>query len=215
MEAKQLLEQTLIKNESTAVLNDLALVCAKLGQDKQMLELIERAERQPDADVRIKVNRYYLSELSKLDRGRGQNARENVIELKRGDPGLRPKLSIIMRTYNRPDMIKLAIGSVLGSQFQDWELVIVNDGGDHEVEKVIEGLWDKRMVYAYARHSGNAGPFNVGLRLARGELIGFLDDDDIIYPEHFQRVVSHMEAHPEFKAVYTDLKRVWLGPDGN
>jgi glycosyltransferase involved in cell wall biosynthesis len=213
-EAGQLLEQALKERESAAALNDLALVRAKTGPEQLALELIERAEKQPDADVRVKVNHYYLTELAKLDRSRGQNARERVIDLKCGDPGLKPKLSIIMRTYNRPEVIKFAIESVLGSQFQDWELVIVNDGGDHEVEKVIEGLWDKRMVYAYAQHSGNAGPLNVGLRLARGGLIGFLDDDDIIYPEHFQRVVSHMEAHPEIKAVYTDLKRVWLGPDG-
>ena len=209
-EASLLLEQSIKSKPTAAALNDLALVSAALGRYREMLDAIQRAMAMPDANIMVKVNQYYLTELSKLDRGRGENALERVVDLKRGDPELKPRISVIIRTYNRAEIIRHAVQSVLDQQFKDWELVIVNDGGDREVDKILQSLWDKRMVYAYARHSGNARTFNVGLRLARGDIIGFLDDDYILYPEHLQRVVSHMDAHPDCKAVYTDLKRVWM-----
>ena len=214
-EAKQLLEQALKGQESAAVLNDLALVCAKFGQDQQMLNSIERAEKLANTDIRVKVNRYYLSELAKLNRDRGQNAQERVINLKCGDPGLKPRLSIVLPTFNRAELIKEAIVSVLAQQFQDWELVIVNDGGDPGLAQTLEGIWDPRFVYINAQHSGNAGSNNVGLRFARGGLIGFLDDDDVFYPDHFQKTVDYFDRHPGARIVYRDLKRVWLDTSGN
>jgi len=213
-EACELLENLCQKSPSPWALNDLALVLARLGKRESALELIERALKEED-DVRIKINHFYLSELLKLNLSRGENAGERVKELKVGDTSLKPKLSIIMRTYNRSDLISEAIESVLAQKFSDWELVVVNDGGERSVEKVLENLWDKRLVYAYAEHSGPAGAFNVGLRLARGELIGFLDDDDIVYPEHFSRLVKYLDEHPTCPAVYSDINLVWLDAKGN
>ena len=214
-DAAGMLGQALKEKESTAALNDLALVSARLGQDSRMLELIARAEQKPDADIRVKVNHFYLSELARLDRGRGEKALERVKELKRGDPELKPRLSVILRTFNRGALLEEAIASVQHQEFKDWEIVIVNDGGEQQgVEQAVQSLWDKRMVYAYAEHSGVAGAFNVGLRLARGEFIGFLDDDDVFYPEHYSRVVDYFDSHPQAKIVFTNLQRVWLDEHG-
>jgi len=209
-EAKELLETVTEVFEGAGPNNDLALVLARTGERDRAFDLIEEAESKPDADIRVKVNRYFLSQLCEFSDSRGEDAAKRVIDLTRGDASLKPKLSIIMRTYNRPDLITEAVRSVLRQKLSDWELVIVNDGGDREVDKVVERIWDKRMVYAYAIHSGPAGAFNVGLRLARGAYISFLDDDDLVYPEHYHRVISHLEVNPEVKAIYTDLKLVWL-----
>ena len=213
-QARARLESLAQGGSEPAVLNDLSLLLAREGELERAVELSRRAKEQ-DGELRIKINHFYLSQLSRLDLSRGENAQERVLELRRGDDELKPRLSIIMRTYNRSDLIAKAIKSVLAQEFSDWELVVVNDGGDRGVEEVLKKLWDKRMVYAYARHSGPAGAFNVGLRLARGELVGFLDDDDIVYPEHFARLVRYLDEHPSCPAVYSDINLVWLDAKGN
>jgi len=212
-QAKEMLEGLVSKRNDSAMLNDLSLIYARLGERQKAVEVIERAKAFDD-DIRIWVNHYFLTELSKWKCERGENALARVKELKVGDPELKPKLSIIMRTYNRGQLIEHAVRSVLNQKLQDWELVIANDGGSRDVEQTLERLWDKRMVYAYAEHSGPAGVFNVGLRLARGKYIGFLDDDDIIYPEHWQRMVSYLDNNSEIKVVYSDLNLIWLRWNG-
>ncbi len=213
-EAKRLMEQVIEVSESAGVLNDLALFCARTGEWERALGLMENAMQRPDQDVRTGINYFYISELSSLNPSRGQDARNRVLELKTGDEALKPKLSIVMRTFNRGELIAEAVKSVRAQSFKDWELVIVNDEGGREVEAALEKLWDKRMVYAYAKHSGPAGAFNVGLRLARGTMIGFLDDDDFADPECWARLVSHLEMHPEASAVYSDLNLAWLDQTG-
>jgi len=209
-DAKRLLEEVFTVSDTSGALNDLALICSRTGEWKRALELMELAMKKPDRDIRTDVNYFYISELSGLNRSRGEDARSRVLELKVGDESYEPKLSIVMRTFNRGALIKEAIRSVFEQSFKDWELIIVNDGGDKDVEKTLESIWDRRMVYAYARHSGPAGSFNVGLRLARGAMLGFLDDDDYVYPDHWARLMSHMERHPESNAVYSDINLVWL-----
>jgi len=209
-QAKKLLESVIEVVEGAAAMNDLALALAALSEWDQAADIIDQAESRDDADIRVKINRYFISALCDFDDSRGEDAAKRIIDLTRGDAALKPRLSIIMRTYNRKDLIAEAVRSALRQKFQDLELVIVNDGGDREVDKAIERVWDKRIIYAYALHSGPAGAFNVGLSLARGELISFLDDDDIVYPDHFHRLVSHLDVHPEVKAIYTDLKQVWI-----
>jgi len=209
-EAKRFLEEVMGVSEDAGAMNDLALICARTGEREKARELLEAAMQKPDQEVRTGINYFYISELAGLGPSRGEDARTRVLEMKVGDEALKPRLSIVMRTLNRGELIREAIQSVLRQNFRDWELILVNDGGGREVEKALESVWDKRMVYAHSRHSGPAGAFNVGLRLARGEMIGFLDDDDFAYPESWARLVSHLEMHPETQAVYSDLNLAWM-----
>jgi glycosyltransferase involved in cell wall biosynthesis len=208
--ARSLLESVLEINENAGVLNDLALVVTRFGERDRAFDMIDRAASQPDADVRVRMNRFYISELAEFNENRGEKALERVVETRRGDDNLKPKLSVIMRTYNRPALIEYAVKSVLDQKYKDFELIIVNDGGERGTEQTLDRVWDKRMVYAYALHSGPSGAFNVGLRLSRGDYIGFLDDDDIVYPEGFDRLANWLDFHPQCNAVYSDLKVSWL-----
>lgn len=212
-QAAELLRSVIEVFDGAAPRNDLALVLAAMGEGEDSVQMILDAEEQADADIRVMVNRYFMSALADLDHGRGEDALSRVIDLTRGDADLKPKLSIIMRTFNRGKLIADAVNSVLKQKMRDWELIIVNDGGDREVDKTIERIWEKRIVYAYTHHGGPSGAFNVGLRLARAGLISFLDDDDLVYPDHYSRLCEHLDVHPEIFALYTDLKRVWI--DGN
>ncbi len=210
--AKAALEKAAENFEGSAAINDLALVLATMGERKKATDLIGQAITKADADIRVKVNHYYLGKLADFPDRRGQDALLRVVELRRSELSARPRISIIMRTYNRPGLIAEAIESVRSQEFPDWELIVVNDGGGRGVEKTLEQLWDPRMVYAYSKHFGPAGALNLGMRLARGEWIGFLDDDDIYYPDLFKKLFGWLGSHPEAEVVYGDARNVWLNP---
>jgi glycosyltransferase involved in cell wall biosynthesis len=92
-----------------------------------------------------------------------------------------PRISVLMLTYNRPKFLGNAIESILGQQFQDWELLVVHDGPNQEIPAIMED-WrkrDSRILYFQRGTTGNiAEASNFGLKRARGEYLAVLDDDD-------------------------------------
>lgn len=99
-------------------------------------------------------------------------------------------ISVIMPTYNRGSIIRESIESVLNQEHEDFELVVVNDGGDDLVKSTIDQFADSRIRYVKISHSGLAGALNAGLQNAKGEYISYLDDDDIYYPNHLSALLS-------------------------
>lgn len=95
-----------------------------------------------------------------------------------------PEITVITCTYNRPDMLARAIASVRAQTFTDWEMVLVNDGGQtpHHPDDPRIRLFDRA-------HEGAVHAFNFAFQQARGRYICFLDDDDIYYP--FNLLVKH------------------------
>lgn len=88
-------------------------------------------------------------------------------------------ISIVIPTYNRAHFIPRAINSVLSQNFEDWELIIVDDGSrDNTAEVVEDFLKDKRISFCSIENSGGAKARNVGAQKAKGEFITFLDSDD-------------------------------------
>jgi glycosyltransferase involved in cell wall biosynthesis len=121
--------------------------------------------------------------------------------LKKHDPfkpekiQLRPNkcaISVIMPTYNRGEMIYDSVKSVLEQEFQDFELVIINDGGTDEVEDVLNDFKTDKIKYYKISHKGLAGALNEGLKRANGEYVAYLDDDDIYYPNHLKVLYEEM-----------------------
>jgi len=93
-----------------------------------------------------------------------------------------PKYSIILPTYNRRECLKKALKSVLNQKNKDWELIIINDG-TVEVNDLIPN--DNRIIYIKNKETiGASASRNIGLRLARGNFIAYLDDDDEWLPNH-------------------------------
>ena len=93
-----------------------------------------------------------------------------------------PLVSIIMPTHDRPAELRIAIQSVLEQSHENWELIVVNDGGG-DVSSVISLFNDSSRIHyiQLARSRGAAAARNVGLSLARGEYVTYLDDDDWLY----------------------------------
>ena len=108
----------------------------------------------------------------------------------------RPLVSIIMAAYNRADMMRFAIQSVLASTYDTWELVIIGDACTDHTADVIAGFDDPRISFENRSENsgGQATPNNQGLAKAQGDLIVFLNQDDFYLPLHIERVVEHMQA---------------------
>ncbi len=120
----------------------------------------------------------------------------------------RPKVTVLTPTYNRPSYLPQAIESVLGQRFQDWEMLVINDGGT-DVRDVVEGFGDDRIRYLAQPHNrGKAACLNLGARQARGAYLAYLDDDDVWYPNHLEVLAGALDAHRDVGAAYSDLYRV-------
>jgi GT2 family glycosyltransferase/SAM-dependent methyltransferase/tetratricopeptide (TPR) repeat protein len=119
-----------------------------------------------------------------------------------------PMVSVIVPTFNRPERLRTALHSIAGQSFQDYEVVVVNDGGT-SVESVVTDLnHDGRItLVSHDRNRGLAASRNTGLRLAKGKYVCYLDDDDRYLQDHLETLVSRLEGS-EFKVAYTDAWRV-------
>ena len=102
--------------------------------------------------------------------------------------------SIILPTFNRGHMIRLAIESVLSQTYNDWELIIVDDGSTDKTKDVIDKFIEKdnRVKYLYQKNQERSAARNNGIKEAKGDWICFLDSDDIYH-------VNHLEEFKNFK----------------
>ena len=119
-----------------------------------------------------------------------------------------PLVSIIMPTYSRPQMLLLALQSIVNQTYSNWEVIVVNDGGD-DVENVLSTVFaGERIVYVrLPKNHERSYARNVGISMAKGKYIAYLDDDDQYLPEHLETLVAFLEATP-FEVAYTDAYRV-------
>ncbi|MBK8505686.1 MAG: glycosyltransferase family 2 protein [Saprospiraceae bacterium] len=131
------------------------------------------------------------------------------------DPNTRNvKLSIILPTHNRADVIAFAIRSVLYQSFQDYELLIVGDGCTDQTVQVVKEFDDPRIQWLdlpKAPYFGYANR-NIAFKEAKGDYIGFMAHDDIILPDHFELLVSHLEDNPQLELAYS--RPGWVTRDG-
>lgn len=101
-----------------------------------------------------------------------------------------PLVSAVIPTRNRPDLVCRAVRSALAQTYPNLEVVVVIDGPDDATVRVLEALNDARIrIVALQENVGGSEARNVGVRAARGEYIGLLDDDDEWLPEKISKQV--------------------------
>lgn len=128
-------------------------------------------------------------------------------------PEGRPVFSVIIPTYNRARIISRAVNSVLGQTFNDYELLVVDDGSKDNTEEIIKNFKDPRIIYI--KHKVNQGQnpaLNTGLAQARGTYISFLDSDDEWVNEMLEK--QHQKFYEsDYDCVYSRCLRI--DPSGN
>jgi GT2 family glycosyltransferase len=111
-------------------------------------------------------------------------------------PGHRPPAaSIVIATFNRPQVLDYAIRSVLQSTFDDWELIVVGDGCTDGTEALVRSFGDPRISWHnLPENSGNqAAPNNAGAVRARGRYLFFLNHDDMWFADHLGGSIDFLE----------------------
>jgi glycosyltransferase involved in cell wall biosynthesis len=106
------------------------------------------------------------------------------------------KISVIIPTYNRSHLIKDAVESVLSQTYQDFELIIIDDGSTDNTREVL-AEYGERLQYIYQENQGRSAARNHGINLAKGEYIAFLDSDDVWFPDKLARQVPILESAPD------------------
>jgi glycosyltransferase involved in cell wall biosynthesis len=121
-----------------------------------------------------------------------------------------PKVSVIILTYNRAHLLCKAIQSVLNQNFQDFEIIIVDDASQDNTTEVVNSFSDKRIRYIrHQANRGEGGSRNSGVKNATGEYIAFLDDDDEWLPEKLSMQVLLLDNSPlKVGAVHTGCVEV-------
>ena len=108
-----------------------------------------------------------------------------------------PLVSIILPVYNAQNHLARCIGSILNQTYKNIELIILNDGSkDHSLPVCEEfRARDSRIVLVDKENSGVSDTRNLGLKLAGGEYVQFVDSDDYIDPDFTQHLVEAAETH--------------------
>ena len=114
-----------------------------------------------------------------------------------------PTVSVVIPTYNRASLVRETIQSVLAGSYDDFEVVVVDDGSEDETKNVVSGL-DGPIVYTYQDNQGRSAARNKGIRKALGRYLLFLDSDDLLFPDALESLVSHLDTNPEVGLVYGD-----------
>ena len=117
------------------------------------------------------------------------------------------KVSVIIPTYNCAQYLTAAVKSVLEQTYTNYEIILVDDGSTDNTRQVLEPYWDK-VNYVYQDNQGVAAARNRGLELATGELIAFLDHDDLYLPDKLALQVKCFEENPNIGMVHTGWQRI-------
>jgi len=115
-----------------------------------------------------------------------------------------PRFSVIVPTFNRVQLLGRALASLVAQTFGDFEALIIDDGSRDETFAAIRPLIlsDARFRYHFAQNRGLAGARNLGIGMATGEYITFLDSDDEYLPTHLELRAAYVLAHPDIALLH-------------
>ena len=112
--------------------------------------------------------------------------------------GSNPRVSVIMTTYNGAKLVSKSIQAILDQTFEDFELIVIDDGSSDATVEVVQCFDDPRIrLLPNPQNMGISRSRNRALSLARGEFIACNDQDDISKPVRLAKQIAFLDAHPE------------------
>ena len=133
------------------------------------------------------------------------------------------RVSVIIPTYNRSRLLRLAVESVLAQTYPNVEIIVVDDGSTDDTATMM-AQYAGRVTYIKQANQGSAAATNTGIRAASGEYLTFLDHDDLMMPTKIERQVQVLDSRPDVGLVncgyyHIDkegnrLDKVWALPGG-
>ena len=116
-----------------------------------------------------------------------------------------PLVSVIVAVHNGERFLRPALESLFAQDHEPFEVVFVDDGSQDGSADIAREFPDLR--YMYQENQGLAAARNAGLRLARGELVAYLDDDDLLPPHKLSRQVRYLVENPDVGCVLGSATR--------
>lgn len=116
----------------------------------------------------------------------------------------KPKVSVIVPTYNNANYIEEALKSIMAQDYQDYEIIVIDDGSTDKTREIVQSLGDN-IKYVYQANQGLAGARNTGVQRSKGDYITFLDGDDIWETNNLSIKVKVLEEYPLLGAVFSDF----------
>lgn len=117
-----------------------------------------------------------------------------------------PRVSINLCCYNSERYLEETLRSILAQTYKDWELVIVDDGSADQTEAIVKRYMGRGWPFLYhvQAHAGLARARNQALQLSQGELVAFIDHDDLWEPHKLERQVPLFDRNPRVGLVFSD-----------
>jgi glycosyltransferase involved in cell wall biosynthesis len=117
------------------------------------------------------------------------------------------KVSIVIPTYNRGYILREALKSALAQKHEDTEILLVDDGSSDDTREIVKSMASDKIQYiCHERNRGCSAAYNTGIAQATGELVAFLDSDDVWNPEYLERQVDFLTRHPDVDLVFCDTE---------
>jgi glycosyltransferase involved in cell wall biosynthesis len=117
------------------------------------------------------------------------------------------KVSVLIPTYNRAYIVREALESALRQTYANFEIVVVDDGSNDNTRELVAGFANEKIRYfRHAQNRGYSAACNTAIRNATGDVLGFLDSDDLWHPDYLHRHVSFLLRHSGVGAVFSDLE---------
>ena len=118
------------------------------------------------------------------------------------------QVSVVIPTFNRARQLEFAIQSVLDQTFAPAEIIVVDDGSNDGSRELLKAKFGNRIHYHYQDNRGVSHARNVGIGLAEGNWIAFLDSDDQWLPEKLQVQLAAIQSNPEYAFCHTN--EIWI-----
>ncbi len=119
-----------------------------------------------------------------------------------------PRISVVMTTYNTEPFVKQAVESILNQTFNDFELIIVNDGSTDKTVDQITAIKDSRIRLFENTHRGRAASLNFAIQKVTGEYVAFMDSDDISFPERLAEQTTFLDSCKDIDVVSAWFYRI-------
>ena len=120
----------------------------------------------------------------------------------------RPAVTVLMPVYNAARYLPEALESILSQSFQDFELLVINDGSTDESREIMEACNDSRLRIVDTPNRGATASLRLGLRLARAPYVARMDADDVALPHRLAVQKAVMDAHPEVVVCHSRVDRI-------
>ena len=125
----------------------------------------------------------------------------------------KPLVTIVTPSYNQAAFIERTIQSVLGQDYPDIEYIIMDGGSSDGSAEIIRRYEDRLAYWESVKDKGQTDAINKGFARAHGEILAWLNSDDVLYPHAVSEAVAYLTEHPECGLVYGNCD--FIDAEGN